>query len=157
MIYDVKEHFLDIWFSSSIEDCGDINICTNINYTCDYDIPKNDLKKLNKEHWNDNDNYDSIINEPQYRDGNREYNSPTRNQPKSIISKRSHRNRTQNSTIEFISRKNSPKYKSLQQNINPNYHERKMSLLSKNCNIYVSRPREKQILLDSFTKSRINR
>jgi len=159
MIYDVKEHFSDIWFSNSIEDCGDINICTKTNYTCDYDIPNNDSEKLNKEHWNDNDDNDNITNEPQYEygDGNREYNSTNRNQPKSIVPKRSHRNRAQNSTIEFISRKNTPKHKSIQQNISPHYNERKMPLLPKKCDLYVSRSSEKQVLLDSFTKPRINR
>lgn len=123
MIYDVKQHFNDIWFSNSIQDCGHVDICTNINYVNDFDIPGKKIDKIYKiESWNSDEKTENKDDDDYY------YSNSNSNHH--------HNNNHLHKKFEFIS-KRELQIKPRQEMVMHNYKEK--ILLKKN--LYLSHSR----------------
>jgi hypothetical protein len=144
MIHDLnKNNFDGFWLNDTLQDCGEMIVV-------EYE------EKLNNDHLI---NYSITItnnNEPKSRTRNRRTKKSSGNIRINIKSNSyettTHGHRTQITTPKFLSKSNSSKHNNLYKIIPSDHYKGKMLQLSKNSDIYLHESRQKQILLDSYTK-----
>lgn len=142
MLENVNDNFINYWFTNTLEDCGKVIKTEKLNNNYTDNTPNNISNNISNESKIESRN--RIVKKSNFN-----------NQEKRIINSE-HSYKYKNANYQINHRKDPPEYKYIPKDSDANYNKRPVYKVPKSSNIYDFRNCKRKVLLDSFTRPKLN-